>query len=206
MLTKKKIDYIVSLEKELDTAEQKIKEYEEILKSPDEKLLDAQKEIEEYRKDQFTLINKQREDYTKNVEALKNEINQLNQQKEALKETIIQAKKDEESIQKDQPNEIQQKNMIASILKVASIIFFVLAFIGAIGISQKEEIRENPDYDEDSYYSDEKYETVKSFDGNTFSIIVAGSAISSLILYGFGELIQIEYDKKIKIYEIASKE
>lgn len=206
MLTKKKIDYIVSLEKELDTAEQKIKEYEEILKSPDEKLLDAQKEIEEYRKDQFTLINKQREDYTKNVEALKNEINQLNQQKEALKETILQAKKDEESIQKDQPNEIQQKNMIASILKVASIIFFVLAFIGAIGISQKEEIRENPDYDEDSYYSDEKYETVKSFDGNTFSIIVAGSAISSLILYGFGELIQIEYDKKIKIYEIASKE
>lgn len=206
MLTKKKIDYMVSLEKELDTAERKIKEYEEILKSPDEKLLDAQREIEEYRKDQFTLINKQREDYTKNVEALKSEINQLNQQKEALKETIIQDKKAEESIQKDQPNEITQKNMIASMLKVASIIFFVLAFIGAIGISQKEEIRENPDYDEDSYYSDEKYETVKSFDGNTFSIIVAGSAISSLILYGFGELIQIEHDKKIKIYEIALKE
>lgn len=206
MLTKKKIDYIVSLENDLDAAERKIKEFEEILKSPDEKLLDAQREIEEYRKDQFTLINQQREDYTKNVEALKNEIDQLQEQKKTLMDMVSQIKKEEETIQNSTPSGTPQKNMIASTLKVASIVFFILAFIGAIGISQKEEIREIPDYDEDSYYSDEKYEAVKSFDGNTFSIIVAGSAISSLILYGFGELIQIEHDKKIKIYEIASKE
>lgn len=94
---------------------------------------------------------------------------------------------------------MNSKNKIAGIMKIGSIVLLVLSFLGAIAISQKETTTYTaPKY---SWEDEGSYDTEKTFDGGLFFTTIISSAISCALIYGFGELIDIE-DKKHK-YLIA---
>lgn len=76
------------------------------------------------------------------------------------------------------------KNKVASILKLMGIGLFVLSVIGAIIISQKEEMVATG-----SKYV--PYTTQTNFDFGLFLMIVIASGIGCMLLYAFGELLEL---------------
>lgn len=82
------------------------------------------------------------------------------------------------------------KNKIAGILKVGSITLFVLAFFGAVMIAQEEKTVLAKEYT----YMDDEYETTTVFNGTLFFTSILSTSISCALIYGIGELIQLQSD------------
>lgn len=84
------------------------------------------------------------------------------------------------------------KNKIASALKIGSIVVFVIAIFGAIAISQ-ETVGE--------YY----WEKETLFDATLFFTTAISSALPCVLIYGLGELIQINHDNRYYLANLAKE-
>lgn len=84
-------------------------------------------------------------------------------------------------------------NKVAKLLKYGAVVFFIVSFIGAIVVSNKEEISvEKAKYSWES----SKYGTTTKFDGVMFFNSLLTSVVGCALVYGFGELIDIEDRKR----------
>lgn len=97
---------------------------------------------------------------------------------------------------------MENQNKIAKFLKTASIILFVCAVLGSIFGSL-----ENVTVYESKYsWKDAELVTKQVFNFATFFGSLISNAISSLLMYGFGELIQLQEDNKALLTKISAKQ
>lgn len=94
---------------------------------------------------------------------------------------------------------------IAKILKIGSLFFLALGIIGSIGMAEEDELvlKESDSlwYEEE----EESFETVTKFNASKFfGTLMAVTATSGLV-YGFGELIQLQSDNNELLRAVVSK-
>lgn len=89
---------------------------------------------------------------------------------------------------------MENKTSIAKILKYGSIVLLALGTFGAIAISQT------------TIASEYSWKSETYFDGGLFFSTVVMVAISCAIIYGLGELIEINHDNREYLAILAKKD
>ena len=98
---------------------------------------------------------------------------------------------------------VKDKNTVASVLKTTSFILCFISLFGSMELSKTVSI-EKTGYS--SLYSEPKYETVETRDGGIFMTSFTCSTIFCILIYGLGELIEIEDSKKSLIKDLIDKD
>lgn len=98
---------------------------------------------------------------------------------------------------------------IAKILKIGSLVFLALGIIGSLVIAEESQtvLKETESlwsYEEDEDEED-SFETVTKFNAATFFGSVMAITAASGLVYGFGELIQLQSDNNQLLRSVVSK-
>lgn len=96
---------------------------------------------------------------------------------------------------------------IAKILKIGSLVFLALGIIGSLVIAEESQtvLKETESlwsYEEDE---EDSFETVTKFNAATFFGSVMAITAASGLVYGFGELIQLQSDNNQLLRTVMSK-